>query len=58
LYGKIEAPITLTYGENDWSQSQEREENKNSLSLERYVIFEKSGHFSALETPAQLANVI
>ena len=58
LYKSVEAPIILTYGEDDWSQPEEREERRISLSPERYVIFEKSGHFSALEMPEQLANVI
>jgi pimeloyl-ACP methyl ester carboxylesterase len=58
LYRDVKAPITLAYGGQDWSTPQERESRKDALHPERYVVFEHAGHFSALERPDAVANLI
>jgi pimeloyl-ACP methyl ester carboxylesterase len=58
LYQKIKSPVTLAYGENDWSFSKEREANKGILTPEQYIILEGSSHFSALEAPEDFMKVI
>lgn len=58
LYPDVKVPVTLVYGEYDWSRPQERESRKNALNPKRYVVLEDTGHFSALEKPEKVASII
>ena len=57
-YAKISVPITLVYGEYDWSSPRERGESRALLSPQNYVELEDTGHFSILEAPEKAANII
>lgn len=51
LYDQIKAPISLVYGEKDWSSLNEREVNKQILRPEVYKILPATGHFATMENP-------
>jgi pimeloyl-ACP methyl ester carboxylesterase len=58
LYGRITAPVTLIYGDHDWSQMPEREANLSSLRGARSISLPETGHFAALEQPARVAEIL
>jgi pimeloyl-ACP methyl ester carboxylesterase len=58
LYALVKAPVTLIYGEKDWSRRPERERTKALLKNARLVTLPNTGHFSAVENPKGAANVI
>ena len=57
-YAKLRVPITLVYGEYDWSSSRERSESRALLNPQNYVELEDTGHFSFLEAPKKAASII
>ena len=57
-YAKLNIPVTLVYGDHDWSTSEERLESRDLLNPKKYVELENTGHFSFLEEPEKSANII
>jgi pimeloyl-ACP methyl ester carboxylesterase len=57
-YGQISAPVTLIYGDSDWSRPNERERTRSLIPAAQMVTLKDAGHFSAVEKPAELARVI
>jgi pimeloyl-ACP methyl ester carboxylesterase len=58
LYGHAPAPITLVYGDHDWSRPSEREANLALLRGARSITLSDTGHFAALEQPARVAEIL
>lgn len=58
LYGRITTPVTLIYGDHDWSRIPEREANLTLLRDARSISLSGSGHFAALEQPARVAEIL
>jgi pimeloyl-ACP methyl ester carboxylesterase len=58
LYSRITTPVTLVYSRDDWSRQPERERNKQAIRNSELVVLEQAGHFSALEKPAEVADII
>jgi pimeloyl-ACP methyl ester carboxylesterase len=58
LYARITAPVTLIYGDHDWSQMPEREANLALLPGARSISLPETGHFAALEQPARVAEIL
>ncbi|HEY9206080.1 MAG TPA: alpha/beta hydrolase [Candidatus Methanoperedens sp.] len=58
LYERILVPVTLVYGESDWSRPEEREDRKNRLARAKLLTIPGAGHFSALEDPQQIAQIL
>lgn len=58
LYRKITAPVTLIYGDSDWSRPGERERTHALLSGAPMITLKDTGHFSAVESPSELARII
>jgi pimeloyl-ACP methyl ester carboxylesterase len=58
LYAQVPAPVTLVYGENDWSRPTEREANIALLRGARAIVLPATGHFAALEQPARVAEIL
>ena len=48
-YSLIKAPVTLVYGDKDWSRPSERERTRAALDDARTVILPDTGHFSSVE---------
>jgi pimeloyl-ACP methyl ester carboxylesterase len=57
-YWQISAPVTLIYGDSDWSRPNERERTRSLIPAARMVTLKNTGHFSAVENPSQLARAI
>ena len=57
-YGAIEVPVTLVYGDDDWSKPAERNDNARAIPGVRTATLTKSGHFSSLERPREIAQLI
>jgi pimeloyl-ACP methyl ester carboxylesterase len=58
LYGRVTAPVTLIYGDHDWSLMPEREANVALLRGARWISLPSTGHFAALEQPARVAEIL
>lgn len=57
-YRQISASVTLIYGDSDWSRPNERERTRSLIPAAQMVTLKKTGHFSAVENPSELARVI
>jgi pimeloyl-ACP methyl ester carboxylesterase len=57
-YSAIEIPVTLIYGDHDWSRLEDREANRRVLRSARGLLLEKCGHFASLEHRQRIAHVI
>jgi pimeloyl-ACP methyl ester carboxylesterase len=58
LYADLTVPITLVYGEHDWSSLIERSKSRALLSPQNYIELENAGHFSFLEASEKAARII
>jgi pimeloyl-ACP methyl ester carboxylesterase len=58
LYGRVTAPVTLVYGDHDWSHLSDREANLALLRGARSISLPETGHFAALEQPARVAEIL
>jgi len=57
-YGAISAPVTLIYGDSDWSHPDERERTLATIPDARRFTLKDTGHFSAVENPSGLARIL
>ncbi|WP_027551263.1 alpha/beta fold hydrolase [Bradyrhizobium sp. Cp5.3] len=57
-YRQISAPVTLIYGDSDWSRPDERERTRSLIPGSQMVTLKNTGHFSAVENPSELARVV
>ena len=57
-YAAVKAPVTLIYGDKDWSRVSERDRTKTAFPNSRLVTLPATGHFSAVENPRAVAEVI
>jgi len=58
LYGRVRVPVTLIYGEHDWSRVAEREANLAVVEGARSISLPDTGHFAALEQPDGVAEIL
>jgi pimeloyl-ACP methyl ester carboxylesterase len=57
-YPAIQIPVTLAYGDHDWSNHDERDANRRAIPAARATTIHDCGHFSSLEKPAHVAALI
>ena len=57
-YGRIDLPVTLVYGDDDWSHPAERDANACEITGAHLVTLEAAGHFASLDKPEQIADLI
>ena len=58
LYPRGNVPVTLVYGDHDWSKPEEREETAQLLPGSRVITLSRSGHFGSLEHPDEIASIL
>ena len=51
VYGKIQIPVLLVYGDHDWSRVPERQTTLREIPGARLVTVESGGHFLTLDQP-------
>jgi pimeloyl-ACP methyl ester carboxylesterase len=47
-YPRISVPVTLVYGDEDWSRPSDRRANIESVPGARHIVLHETGHFAAL----------
>lgn len=57
-YRGVKAPVTLIYGNKDWSRIPERDRTRAALKDARMFTLPDTGHFSAVENPEGVASII
>jgi pimeloyl-ACP methyl ester carboxylesterase len=57
-YARIDVPVTLVYGDHDWSRPSDRQANIESVPGARYIELRDTGHFTALEAPHEMARIL
>jgi pimeloyl-ACP methyl ester carboxylesterase len=58
LYPRVKVPVTLVYGDHDWSTPKERDEVAALIPGSRLITLPRTGHFSALERPEDIAGIV
>ncbi|GBG12673.1 alpha/beta hydrolase [Novimethylophilus kurashikiensis] len=58
LYSKVKAPVTLIYGQNDWSTVAERERTARALGGVEITTLENTGHFSFVDNARKLTEIV
>jgi pimeloyl-ACP methyl ester carboxylesterase len=58
VYSKITVPVTLVYGDDDWSTPADRESTRSLLRTANVVSIVRAGHFASLEQPDAIAQAI
>jgi pimeloyl-ACP methyl ester carboxylesterase len=57
-YPHINVPVTLVYGDEDWSRPSDRQANIASVPGARDIVLRETGHFAALERPDDVARIL
>lgn len=57
-YESINAPVTLVWGDKDWSKPRDRTGVEKAVPSPNVITLERTGHFSALERPQAWADII
>jgi pimeloyl-ACP methyl ester carboxylesterase len=57
-YARIEVPVTLVYGDHDWSRPAEREANRARLEHAKIIVLKDSCHIASLERPKEVARIL
>jgi pimeloyl-ACP methyl ester carboxylesterase len=57
-YARIDVPVTLVYGDEDWSRPSDRQANIESVPGARDIVLRSKGHFTALEAPDDVAGIL
>jgi pimeloyl-ACP methyl ester carboxylesterase len=57
-YARINVPVTLAYGDEDWSRPSDRQANIESVPGARDIVLRDTGHFAALEAPDDVARIL
>ena len=58
IYDQIKKPVNLIYGSHDWATDTDKIETKNLLGIEEFEIIENCGHFSFLEKPEKVVEIL
>lgn len=57
-YGRIEIPVLLIWGDQDWAKLEEREHDRALIPGVEMVTVEHGGHFLPLDRPEELVELI
>jgi pimeloyl-ACP methyl ester carboxylesterase len=58
LYAGVKAPVTLVYGDHDWSTIPERQRTARELGNLNIITLENTGHFAFVDNPEKLLEII
>jgi pimeloyl-ACP methyl ester carboxylesterase len=57
-YARIDVPVTLVYGDHDWSRPAEREANRALIKRAKMIVLKDTGHIASLERPEEFARIL
>ena len=57
-YARIDVPVTLVYGDHDWSRPAEREANLARIKRGRMIVLKDASHIASLERPEEFARIL
>jgi len=57
-YARIDVPVTLVYGDHDWSRPAEREANRTRIKRAKMIVLRDTGHIASLESPEEFARIL
>jgi len=57
-YARIDVPVTLVYGDHDWSRPAEREANRARIKRAKMIVLKDTGHIASLESPEEFARIL
>jgi pimeloyl-ACP methyl ester carboxylesterase len=57
-YAAIRTPVTLVYGDHDWSRDEDRAANARAIPAARNLALQGCSHFSCLDAPQRVARII
>ena len=57
-YPQVSVPVTLVYSDRDWSRPAERDRVAGSLADVQRITLRRTGHFSSLERPDDVARIL
>jgi pimeloyl-ACP methyl ester carboxylesterase len=57
-YARIDVPVTLVYGDHDWSRPLERAANQALIKRARMIELKDCGHIASLERPEEFARIL
>jgi pimeloyl-ACP methyl ester carboxylesterase len=57
-YARINVPVTLVYGDHDWSRPSDRQASIESVPGADHIVLHGTGHFASLEAPDQVARIL
>jgi len=58
LYAGVKAPVTLVYGDHDWSTTAERQRTARELGVKQAITLKDTGHFAFVDRPTRLVEII
>jgi pimeloyl-ACP methyl ester carboxylesterase len=57
-YAQIDVPVTLVYGDHDWSRPAEREANRAQMKHAKMIVLKDARHIASLERPEEFARIL
>lgn len=58
LYPAIKSPVTLVYGDHDWSRPSDREADRSLIVQAQMITLPDAGHFTSLESADEFARIL
>ena len=58
MYGNVTVPVTMVYGDHDWSHPSDREGAVALLRNANTITLPRTGHFASLENPEEVASIL
>lgn len=58
IYAQVAVPVTLVYGDHDWSTPAERDQVSRHMPAAALVRLTHTGHFASLEQPEEIARIL
>jgi len=57
-YARIDVPVTLVYGDHDWSRPVEREANRAQIKRAKLTVLKDTRHIVSLERPEEFTRIL
>jgi pimeloyl-ACP methyl ester carboxylesterase len=58
VYGRIEMPVLLVWGDRDWARPSEREHDRKLIPGAEMITLKDGGHFLPLDQPSELTAAV